>query len=48
MMRKALLLILSDSLCGSLPAQDTDSMADLLASFNNHPKADIAVELINK
>lgn len=46
MMRKALLLLLAAALCGSLPAQDTDSMAELLASFNNHPKADIAVELI--
>ena len=48
MMRKALLLLLAAALCGSLPAQDTDSMAELLASFNNHPKADIAVELIKK
>ena len=48
MMRKVLLMLLAAALCGSLPAQDTDSMAELLASFNNHPKADIAVELIKK
>ena len=48
MMRKALLLLLAAALCGSLPAQGTDGMAELLASFNNVPKADIAVELIKK
>ena len=48
MMRKALLLLLAAALCGSLPTQDTDSMAELLASFNNHPTPYIAVELIKK
>ena len=48
MMRKALLLLLAAALCGSLTAQGTDGMAELLASFNNVPKADIAVELIKK
>ena len=43
MMRKALLLLLAAVLCGSLPAQDTEETARLLALFNSHPKADIAV-----
>lgn len=48
MMRKALLLLLAAALCGSLPAQEIDETAWLLAQFNSHPKADIAVELIKK
>ena len=48
MMRKALLLLLAAALCGSLPAQDTEETARLLALFNSHPKADIAVELVKK
>lgn len=48
MMRKALLLLLAAVLCGSLPAQNADEMARLLAVFNSHPKADIAVELVKK
>ena len=48
MMRKALLLLLAAALCGSLPAQNPDETARLLALFNSHPKADIAVELIKK
>jgi lysozyme len=48
MMRKALLLLLAAVLCGSLPAQDTEETARLLALFNSHPKADIAVELVKK
>ena len=48
MMRKALLLLLAAALCGSLPAQHTDETARLLALFNSHPKADIAVELVKK
>ncbi len=47
MMRKALLL-LAAALCGSLPAQEIDETAWLLAQFNSHPKADIAVELVKK
>ena len=39
MMRKALLLLLAAVLCGSLPAQDTEETARLLALFNGHPKA---------
>lgn len=46
MMRKALLLLLAAVLCGSLPAQHTEETARLLALFNSHPKADIAVELV--
>lgn len=46
MMRKALLLLLAAALCGSLPAQDTEETARLLALFNSYPKADIAVELV--
>ena len=34
--------------CGGLPAQDMGGMAELLALFNSHPKADIAVELVKK
>ena len=53
MMRKALLLLLAAALCGSLPcgslpARNTEETARLLAQFNSHPKADIAVELIKK
>lgn len=48
MMRKALLLQLAAALCGSLPAQDTEETARLLALFSSHPKADIAVELVKK
>ena len=48
MMRKALLLLLAAALCGSLSAQNPDETARLLALFNSHPKADIAVELIKK
>ena len=48
MMCKALLLLLAAVLCGSLPAQDTEETARLLALFNSHPKADIAVELVKK
>ena len=48
MMRKTLLLLLAAVLCGSLPAQDTEETARLLALFNSHPKADIAVELVKK
>lgn len=48
MMRKALLLLLAAVLCGSLPAQHTEETARLLALFNSHPKADIAVELVKK
>lgn len=48
MMSKALLLLLAAVLCGSLPAQDTEETARLLALFNSHPKADIAVELVKK
>ena len=48
MMHKALLLLLAAALCGSLPAQNSDGTARLLALFNSHPKADIAVELIKK
>ena len=47
-MSKALLLLLAAVLCGSLPAQDTEETARLLALFNSHPKADIAVELVKK
>ena len=47
-MRKVLLLLLAAALCGSLPAQGTDGMAELLVSFNRHPKANIAIELIKK
>ena len=39
MMRKALLLLLAAALCGSLPAQDTEETARLLALFNSHPKS---------
>ena len=42
------LTLLAAVLCGSLPAQNSDETARLLASFNSHPKADIAVELIKK
>ena len=48
MIRKALLLLLAAALCGSLPAQEIDETAWLLAQFNSHPKADIAVELVKK
>ena len=48
MMRKALLLLLAAALCGSLPAQNMEETARLLALFNSHPKADIAVELVKK
>lgn len=48
MMRKVLLLLLVAALCGSLPAQNTDETARLLALFNDIPKADIAVEVIKK
>ena len=48
MMRKALLLLLAAALYGSLPARNTEETARLLAQFNSHPKADIAVELIKK
>ena len=48
MMRKALLLLLVAALCGSLSAQNPDETARLLALFNSHPKANIAVELIKK
>ena len=48
MMRMALLLLLAAALCGSLPAQNMEETARLLALFNSHPKADIAVELIKK
>ena len=48
MMRMALLLLLAAALCGSLPAQDMEETARLLALFNSHPKADIAVELVKK
>ena len=48
MMRKALLLLLAAALCGSLTARNTEETARLLAQFNSHPKADIAVELIKK
>ena len=48
MMCKALLLLLAATLCGSLPAQDTEETARLLALFNSHPKADIAGELVKK
>lgn len=48
MMRMALLLLLAVALCGSLPAQNTEETARLLALFNSHPKADIAVELVKK
>ena len=48
MMSKALLLLLAAVLCGSLPAQNTEETARLLALFNSHPKADIAVELVKK
>ena len=48
MMRKVLLLLLAAALCGSLPAQNTEETARLLALFNSHPKADIAVELVKK
>ena len=48
MMRKALLLLLAAALCGSLSARNTEETARLLAQFNSHPKADIAVELIKK
>ena len=47
-MRKALLLLLAAALCGSLPAQTMEETARLLALFNSHPKADIAVELVKK
>ena len=40
MMRKALLLLLAAALCGSLPAQNMEETARLLALFNSHPKAD--------
>ena len=43
-----MLLLLAAVLCGSLPAQDTEETARLLALFNSHPKADIAVELVKK
>ena len=42
------LTLLAAALCGSLPAQNSDKTARLLALFNSHPKADIAVELIKK
>lgn len=42
------LTLLAAALCGSLPAQNSDETARLLASFNSHPKVDIAVELIKK
>ena len=45
MMRKALLLLLAAALCGSLPARNTEETARLLAQFNSHPKADIAVPI---
>ena len=45
---RMVLILLAAVLCGSLPAQGTDGMGGLLASFNSHPKADIAVELIKK
>ena len=48
MIRKALLLLLAAALCGSLPAQNTEETARMLAQFNSHPKADIVVELIKK
>ena len=48
MMRKVLLLLLAAALCDSLPAQNTEETARLLALFNSHPKADIAVELVKK
>ena len=48
MMRMVLLPLLAAALCGSLPAQNSYESARLLASFNSHPKADIAVELIKK
>ena len=48
MTRKALLLLLAAVLCGSLPAQDMDETVRLLAQFNSHPKADIAIELVKK
>ena len=48
MMRMALLLLLAAALCGSLPAQNMEETARLLALFNSHPKADIAVELVKK
>ena len=48
MMRKALLLLLAAALYGSLPAQGTEEIARMLAQFNSHPKADIAVELVKK
>ena len=47
-MGRMVLTLLAAVLCGSLPAQGTEGMAELLASFNNVPKADIAVELIKK
>ena len=34
--------------CGGLPAQDMGGLAVLLALFNSHPIADIAVELVKK
>ena len=42
------LLMLAAVFCGGLPAQDMGGMAELLALFNSHPKADIAVELVKK
>ena len=48
MMRKVLLLLLAAALCGSLPAQNMEETARLLALFNSHPKADIAIELVKK
>ena len=47
-MRKALLLLLVAALCGSLPARNTEETARLLAQFNSHSKADIAVGLVKK
>ena len=43
-----MLLLLAAALCGSLTARNTEETARLLAQFNSHPKADIAVELIKK
>ena len=48
MMHKMFLLMLAAVFCGGLPAQDMGGMAELLALFNSHPKADIAVELVKK
>lgn len=48
MMHKMFLLMLAAVFCGGLPAQDMGGMAEQLALFNSHPKADIAVELVKK